>query len=293
MSNHALIDGDVIIYAVGFAAETTCYLVDDKTFDGKEDAEHYCERYGLTPDDIEQAVRPEPIDHCLATVKRMLERIKKGAQAATSQIYLTGKDNFREKVATVQVYKGNRLDARKPLHYENIRDYLTSVHGAIVVDGEEADDQLSIQAMKREHNVICTVDKDLDNTPGLHYNWNHDELYDVGHVEADRNFHLQLLTGDSVDHIPGLYKLTGTRASAKKKEVVRQCRDALEMYDAVFDIYVDALVLKAEKEGDEEWTYVKSCRTATKLLTEIGQLLWMRRTENELWQPPNSKLVLM
>jgi len=288
VSNVALIDGDVILYAVGFASQETFHLVDGKTFEDKPDAVHYCERYGIDEADIEPAIRPEPIDHCLATVKKMLDRIQKGAEASTRIVLLSGDTNFRTEWAKTQPYKGNR-NQDKPFHYQNIRDYLITVGRAVIVEGEEADDQLSIRCMARDNHVICTVDKDLDNTPGLHYNWNKPDkgVYDVGPVEADRNFYLQLLSGDSTDNIPGLFKLTGTRASPKKKDAVRECTTPEEMYRAVFDIYMDALLVKYEDEHTEgSYTVGYAVAQATEMLKEIGPLLWMRREEGEIWTPP-------
>ena len=85
-----------------------------------------------------------------------------------------------------------------------------------MVEGEEADDQLSIRcALKGD--TIATIDKDLNNTAGWHYNWQKDDLYCVGKIEADRNFYRQLLVGDSTDNIPGLFRITGTKAKYQRQ----------------------------------------------------------------------------
>lgn len=279
-TTHVNIDGDVILYAVGFAAQATEYHVDGKQFDAKLDATDYCDKYNLEHSDIDVAVRPEPVEHCLSSVKRMLKRIVEESEAVTSTVLLSGSANFRTEVATIQPYKGNRK-ADKPYHYGNIRNYLLNVHRAHVCEGEEADDQLSIRACVAGH-TIATIDKDLDNTAGWHYNWNTKVLYEVTPVEADRNFYKQLLTGDATDNIPGLYRITGTRASAAMKARIDEEREPAAMYDIVFSIYKEAL--QALEEEDRTVSITNS--NVASIIQELGRLLWMRRTENELWQRP-------
>lgn len=270
-SSHVNIDGDVLVYACGFAAETKMFVVDGRRFEDKADAAGYAERNGLSFDEaVDYEVVVEPLDVVLKSVAAMLDSIKEGAKAASATILLTGSGNFRHDVATLQEYKGNRGD-RKPQLYQEIIDYLVHTRGAEVIEGEEADDQLSIRAMKRG-DTIATVDKDLDNTPGWHYNWRRDELYYVGEVEANRNFYKQLLTGDSVDNIPGLYRLTGVKASKKFKDAVDELDDVAAMYDYVLSTYQ-----AASEDSDVD---------AVEAINEIGQLLWMRREEGEVWTPP-------
>lgn len=243
--SHVNIDGDVILYAVGYACQS-------KNEDG--------------------TIEVEPLSHCLSSVKRMIKNIVIGSKADSYTVLLTGKGNFRESVATYQPYKGNRAESSKPIRYPVIKEYLVMEHEAEVIEGEEADDQLSIRAV-RYGDIIATIDKDLDNTSGWHYNWNKDELYMVTPDEANTNFALQLLVGDSTDNIPGLKRLTGAVASAKKKSSVAELDgDYLAQMRQVVSIYTDAL------DGDGE--------TAIKMVNEIGQLLWMRRVENETWSLP-------
>lgn len=105
-------------------------------------------------------------------------------------LYLTGKGNFREKIAKKKVYKGSRKE-EKPLLYNDITTYLIDSWGAQVVEGMEADDAMAIEqtsdrvatwkgAMGLEleekdaltcGTIICTNDKDLRMVPGWHYSW--------------------------------------------------------------------------------------------------------------------------
>ena len=263
--SHVNIDGDIILYAVGFAAQRTVYLSDGKTFEDKRDVEEYAKKYDT---EIETAVQPEPVEHCLSSVKRLLARIVEGSGCSTHTVLLSGSTNFRTSVAKLQEYKGNRI-SEKPYHYLNIRNYLVDVKHAEIVEGEEADDQLSVRCVQQGH-MIATIDKDLRNTAGWHFNWDKDEEpVEINEVEADRNFYTQLLTGDSTDNIPGLFKLTGKRATAKSKAPIQEMTDPADMYKHVYKVYADA-----------------ECANVADTLLEIGRLLWMRREDGETWTPP-------
>jgi hypothetical protein len=234
-STHVNIDGDVIRYSCGFASEG------------------------------------EPMSHMLATVKSKIKHIVKASKAETYTVLLTRDGNFREQVATLQPYKGNRKGNRKPDNYEDMTEYLAVYHNGWFVDGEEADDQLGIRCVANG-DTIATIDKDLDNVPGWHYNWQTDKLYYVTELQAMRHFYTQMLTGDAIDHIPGLYKLTGRRASKKLKQAVQECTTKEEAYAHVFMSYREAC--------DETNETIKAW------LLEIGRLLWIRHEENQLWTPP-------
>jgi len=148
--------------------------------------------------------------------------------------------------------------------------------GAVVVEGMEADDRLSIEQMRdwycfrgskdneETHSkvcrtVICSLDKDLDNTPGWHYNWVKDNLYWIDEHEALTNFYCQMLTGDSVDNILGLY---GVGKSSTLLRNVRGCGSELDMFSLVREQY-------AKRFGNYE----------AKFFLENAQLLWMLREE--------------
>ena len=289
-STHVNIDGDVVLYSVGFASQTTYHVADGKRFADRDDCRDFCERYDLAIDDIIKEYEAEPIEFALSSVKRLLARIKEGSKATTSTVLLTGGDNFRDGIATIQPYKGNRLDAPKPVHYQAIKDYLIQVHGAEVVEGEEADDQLSIRCVQRG-DTIATIDKDLRNTSGWHYNWQKDELDYVGPHQADRNFYKQLITGDSTDHIPGLFRITGVRGKKAWKDALDDMTEPMDMWKHVLNVYMDALKIKWQKAVTEDIVWDKAHmaaihRDCTNYLIEIGRLLWMRREEEELWLPP-------
>ncbi len=184
------------------------------------------------------------------------------ANADDCEGYLTGKDNYRHEIAKTVPYKANRV-AEKPKHLGIIREYMISAWAFSVQEKQEADDAISIRAyaLGEEDYIICSIDKDLDNVRGWHYNFGKNERYFVKEEDAIRNFYRQVLTGDRVDNVPGLPGI----GPKKAEKILQDCCTEEELYKAVLEAYKGDVVL----------------------LTEQAQLLWLRRKEGELWQPPN------
>ena len=184
------------------------------------------------------------------------------ANADDCEGYLTGKDNYRHEIAKTVPYKANRV-AEKPKHLGIIREYMISAWAFSVQEKQEADDAISIRAyaLGEEDYIICSIDKDLDNVRGWHYNFGKNERYFVKEEDAIRNFYRQVLTGDRVDNVPGLPGI----GPKKAEKILQDCCTEEELYKAVLEAY----------KGD------------VGLLTEQAQLLWLRRKEGELWQPPS------
>jgi len=149
----ALIDMDVLNYAIGFAAQSNEHQVrvhgkqGVATFDTKKEMNVWLKDKELGKDDYELTtiIIPDPVANALHSVKVMLNSILESVGAETYKGYLTGKGNFREKVAVTQKYKGNRDDFVRPIHFEAIKAYLIDVWKAEVVKGIEADDAMAME----------------------------------------------------------------------------------------------------------------------------------------------------
>lgn len=232
-----------------------------------------------------------------ARVQARLDKIMEATQADTYQLYLTSDDksNFRYKIATIRPYKGHR-PTEKPYWYQSIRDFLIYYRGAQEVTGIEADDALSIEQWKDYKNsfhcigelkesldcvdknlcetVICSRDKDLDMVPGWHYNWgagNQKEkpLWWQDELNGLKCFYKQLITGDGVDNIPGLFGIG--KFSTYMKDI-ENCSNEVEMYNFVFKQYEKRFGSYAEQ-----------------FLIENARLLFMLQEEGQLWNPPTIK----
>lgn len=218
------------------------------------DADIVCYRIGFASEDVSDKI-------CLARCAEFMEELVMKPWVGDYQGYLTGSDNFRKEIAVTAPYKGNRTQD-KPKHYDLIREYLEKAWGCEVVQGQEADDAIGIRAYEFEDVedfVIMSIDKDLDMLRGWHYNFIKDKKYLVDDQQAIKHFYTQILTGDRVDNIVGL-KGIGPK---KAEKILQDCVTEEDMYQAVLKAY----------DNDE-----------TRVL-ENGQLLWIRRKENQIWSP--------
>jgi hypothetical protein len=220
---HALIDADILNYRIGFACNN------------------------------------EPEGVAITTMAHFLEDLLliDLPKVQTWELHLTGKLNFRNEVAVTAPYKGNRK-SDKPVHYHLLREYLVDAWAATVSDGIEADDMLAIRATELgDSSVIVSLDKDLDQVPGWHYNFVKKEMYHIDPAEGLFKFYKQMLTGDRVDNIVGVRGI-----GDKKAEKLLQDKTENEMWDVCVELL-----------GSDR-------------AMENGHLLYMLRNHEDTFTPP-------
>jgi len=179
------------------------------------------------------------------------------------KLFLTGKDNFRNNIAITAVYKGNRT-APKPEHLPALRQHMVQEWGAVVVEGQEADDAIAIEAtVLKDTCIVSSVDKDLDQIAGWHYNFVKKQGYHVTPEQGMHSFYRQILTGDAADNIIGLQGI----GPVKAEKILVEAFDEEALYAACLEAY----------DGDEA------------RVLENGRLLWLRRYEGQEWQPPKKE----
>jgi hypothetical protein len=283
---HVHLDGDLLVYRCGFAAEKQQWDAIDvegglhASFTTKREAAKYVEDYNEAPDTIQSGDFlevckgdrvAEPVENALHNVRKMVEQIMEDLMVTKDEmtLYLSGPTNFRTTVATIKEYKGNRDPDHKPKHSKAIKEYMERHYPVVYSEDEEADDLIgySHYAMwcnDPRSSIIATVDKDLDMIPGLHYNFIKEDSYYVDEDAANRWFYLQLLMGDSTDNIPGVPGY-GPKKAAKE----------LEGLFTETEWFIRALFLYAEHYDD-----------GLEALIENARLLWIRRHPNEWWLPP-------
>lgn len=283
----ALFDGDIIVFRCGLAAERNVWHLawnpddegkfqDYKVFEYKKEAIDHLDRvcpgvysredgedYRLWPE-----VELEPLSHALHNVKVMMSKCLDavGCTEFDAKVYFSDKRNFRYDVAKTRPYKGNRDKARRPTYEDEIRQYIKENWDTYTGDYEEADDLLGIAQTKYgpEGSVIISIDKDLDQIPGLKYNFMHDVRYNITEEQAIYNFHIQLMTGDSTDNIPGLPGV----GPAKAAKALHGLETQQEQFDEVCRMY-------QIKSGKEDWQ---------EYLIEQARLVWIRRVPGEMWE---------
>jgi len=102
-------------------------------------------------------------------------------------------------------YKAHRTQ-EPPKHLAAIKKHLREMENVVWQDGLEADDILGILHTRnpKYETVIVTIDKDLKQIPGRHYNPDRDTHFTVSEEEGERYRWLQVLTGDPGDNYPGI-----------------------------------------------------------------------------------------
>ena len=282
-----LVDADYLVYSAGFAAETARYVVEALLPTGEERfdvvdtaavARVWCDRenwpLGTVVREATRVVDAQPIGHAKQMIRQILKKIE-NRTGGELKLYLTGKTNYRNEIATIRPYKGNRTALHKPVHYAALREFLLEL-GATMVEGREADDQVAIDApLYRQWDdvIIASVDKDLRQVPGRLYNWGKDAFEDISAQDGLVTFYRQCLTGDVTDNIVGCYKCGETRAGG----LVDETQNEQEMYDACLEEFE-----RSRKLRGCPYAHL----SASDALLETARLVYLQRREDELWQPP-------
>ena len=213
-----LIDGDILVYRMGFALEN-------------EQEDYVCPW----------------VEGYLNEIQANLRQVLPEASGMDSKIFLspTGKENFRFSI--YPEYKGNRTQP-KPKYYDLIRTYLIKVEEAEVTSCQEADDAIGIASAKQSYQgCIVTLDKDLRQIPTTIFNPVKKTLQNIKPEEAIRWFYIQLLWGDISDNIPGVPKI----GEIKAHKILDEIQDEVEMFWAVMAEYLYAFQeLTAEQVKD-------------------------------------------
>ena len=273
--SNILVDADILLYQIGFATQRNIYSVWLEGHEGDpsyvmSDKRKLNKILKLHEYELHKEIYVQPFLSASTTIDQVIAGLKKrlGTPSCNMELYLTGENNFREEVATILPYKGNRTQD-KPVHYQRRKEYLIGKHQALVIGDEEADDALSYNQYRFNKegtsSIICSIDKDLNQVPGWHYNSTKDKVYHVTQAEGIRWFYEQLLQGDSADNIPGL-KGVGPKTATT---ILSECTGPEQMEAAVIEKYKEQY---AEEDVED-------------IIIEVGQLLFMRTYPNEMWYP--------
>jgi 5'-3' exonuclease len=222
-----LIDGDILVYRVGF-----------------------------TTNGVAEGVATWRMDSLVESICRECDSI-------TYEIYLTSQDKSNYRFEIADDYKANRK-ADKPEHYSLLRTHLVKNHSAKVIYDMEADDALGIA--QTEHTIIASIDKDLLQVPGKHYNFVKKVHREVTEFEGLKWFYFQCIRGDKADNIKGI-PLFGP---VKTELCLLGCQNEKELLAKTLALY--------------KKTYPKEY---LEKLTKAGQLLKIKQSQDEpLWLPP-------
>jgi len=202
----------------------------------------------------------EPLELAIARTNELMDRIIGDVQATDYRLYFTGPDNFRYKL--FPEYKANRRDKPVPLYLDSVKEYLISEWGAKIITGREADDEIGIQY--RDDSIVCSTDKDLQQISGHHYNFVKYEYFFQPDLPARRVIYRQLLEGDRVDNITGIFGIGPVKASA----IVDSYTDIDALHERIREMYSDEQrfstnvrllrILRSEEEYERMMEYIET-----------------------------------
>ena len=194
----ALIDGDIVAYRCAASVEPT------------------------------KSKDREPDDLAILRLDELMYRILNDTQSAEYYVYLSGGENFRKII--YPAYKANRTQAA-PKMLGACQEFLFREWSAKLVSGYEADDAIGMQH-DPDKTIVASIDKDLKQLPGEHYNFVKLEFDVIDEETAERNFWTQMLVGDPSDNVRGVDGI----GPVKSKRILDGNPD---MYGTVKDLYND------------------------------------------------------
>lgn len=247
----ALIDGDICTYRVGWTTENDDFSI------------------------------------ARFRIDEMLDGILLDTEATEFIVWLSdsAENNFRYKI--YPEYKANRNNTPRPRHLQELKEHLITRWGTRIALGQEADDALGIEQIKGImslpsfgicKSIICSIDKDLQQIPGNHYNFVKKEHTFVTQEAGLKNFYKQILTGDTADNIKGAKGI----GPVKAEKILGSIRaDDRVLSEAVLETYIKAFNITTPEGIKEIRAYI----------TKIGQVLKIRQQEDEpLWLFPLESL---
>lgn len=248
----ALIDADILVYRVGYTTEAES-------------------------EGIARVRTDEMIEGILAET---------GAKEFECWLSDARENNFRAQM--YPAYKANRTQPA-PKHYDTIKEHLVKEWGARFAYGMEADDALGMAQMASIHydnpevpfdlrTTICSIDKDLLQIPGLHYNFVKKEWQTIKEWDGLKWFYKQILIGDVSDNVPGC-KGIGPVKAGKALDPILQDAGEIRLLETVFKTY------QRQEKGWQEEEIIKHIRL-------VGSLLKIKQQEGEpSWDSLSCKLM--
>lgn len=305
----ALVDADMLPYIVGYTiSEMTLVRATTRVKSG-------------------QVETMEETPECKAACDRINSLLNSWVYAAdcdAAKLFMTSSaENFRLRMAFSTPYKGTRKEEKPPFFYE-MREHLLKVHGAVLAEGDEADDLMSIAQWEAhreflaetgnefpigspEHRafsntIIISADKDLMIVPGWHLIPGNEPVWvePLGDLYLRYNnkggvkdlkgsglkfFYSQMICGDTVDN----YKGVPGRGAKYAFELLDKCKDEKELYMAVLGAYKAKFGAGAVKLKNYRGTY--RVGKALDLMLECGRLAHMAQFSGGIWRADKNAIL--
>ena len=171
----------------------------------------------------------------------LLDSILEKTKATEYRLILSNPVNFRKSI--YPEYKGQRPPT--PDVVKEMKQYLLDYSNAEVApEGLEADDLMAI--LQTDNTVICTIDKDLLQIKGWHYQWEltgtsvngkewvkEAKFFEQSELEGLRLFYEQCLKGDVSDNVKGVAGL----GEKKAKKLLTNLNSELDFVNVCLENY--------------------------------------------------------
>jgi len=286
----ALIDGDLIAYRSAAATQGTFYRVKKESAKYYKDALRIALKY--EKDEVKAKAlitkhsNPEPLSHSIHNMQKILQSTKDSIERRYGrpvefEVYLTSDSLFRDDISPL--YKKSREGIARPENLKGSKEWLEKTHNAMTIPGYEADDLLAMQAtdLGPTDCVIVSLDKDLKQIRGEHYDFSKDTYVTIDEHEARQNFWTQALVGDSTDDIPGIAGVGPVTAKKILSTLGPEDGDP-EYYKVVLGAWVSRT---PREDGESDADFYSR---VIQLLSKSARMLWLCREPEVIWQPPVS-----
>lgn len=269
------IDADSLLHAACWIAQPTTWIckIEDKEVHRehlKADMKQWIAsniREGIDHT-LDKEVEVKDFGLAVNVLKSSIKGILNHTKPDDYAVYIGGgHTTFRHAIAsgTEKEYKANRQP--KPYHFEELEAYARNMpHIVVATDWLETDDYVTMcftQMQREDYQVLVHIDKDLDQLPGLHYNWSKEKTYHNTFKDCMYALSYQMLVGDGADTVAGCKGI-----GVKKAPGLLQDKTAQEMWDTVQDLYLKA-------HGAE----------ASLRFRHNIKMYWMLRRHGEFWTP--------
>lgn len=121
-----------------------------------------------------------------------------------------------------------------------------------------------------EEPIICSLDKDLLQVTGKHYNFVKQEFRTISPIEGRFNFYWQFIMGDKSDNVFGFDGIARQTVPKKLEGMQHEMQELASDELAIFN-------------------YVRELYNDDDRLLMNGRCLWMQRYPDELWEFPVGK----
>jgi len=247
-----IVDADTIVFASCSVCQHEVQVMGPDFMSDEEMAYARKQPYWDEAEMTYMSIDPQDaLRHASDKLELILDKI--GGKLENTILHFTGgRDSFRYSLLQNAFpddeemhYKWKRTKKPRPVGLQIVKELMCAVEGtkeATIWYDFEADDVAVRDKMRHgEEAILVAVDKDAwKNTPGRHFNYYESELYniemkwvEVSEEDARFHQHLQAITGDKSDNIPGLKGI----GPAKALKFIEPGMTDDELWDGVVTAY--------------------------------------------------------